>query len=41
MYLYGDLNSRCGDTDDFIRGIDDIIDREIIYFNVNRYGEIL
>ena len=33
LYLCGDLNSRCGDNDDFIRGIDDVIEREVIDFN--------
>ena len=41
MYLCGECNSRRGDNDDFIRGIDEICDREVIEFNQNKYGEIL
>ena len=40
VYVCGDFNSRCGDLDDFIRGIDDVSDRNIIDFNLNRYGKI-
>ena len=40
LYVCGDFNSRCGDLDDFIRGIDDVSDRNIIDFNLNRYGKI-
>ena len=39
LYVCGDFNSSCGDLDDFIRGIDDVSDRNIIDFNLNRYGK--
>ena len=41
LYICGDFNSRCGDNDDFIRGIDDVIERDVIDFNMNRYGDLL
>ena len=41
MYVCGDFNSRCGDLDDFIRGFDCIPDRDILDFNLNKYGEML
>ena len=41
MYVYGDFNVRCGDLNDFIRGVDCIPDREIIDFHLNKYGELL
>ena len=41
MYVCGDFNSRCGDLDDFIRGVDCIPDRDILDFNLNKYGEML
>ena len=41
MYVCGDFNGRCGDLDDFIRGVDCIPDREIIDFHLNKYGELL
>ena len=37
----GDFNRRCDDLDDFIRGIDKVCDRKVIYFSLNKYGEIL
>ena len=41
LFLCGDFNSRCGDNDDFIRVIDEICDREVIGFNLNKYGVLL
>ena len=40
VYICGDFNSRCGDLDDFIRGIDRVCDREVIDFCLNNYGKI-
>ena len=37
----GDFNSRCGDLDDLIRGVDEFCDREVIDFSLNKYGKIL
>ena len=41
VFLCGDLNSRCGELDDFIVGVDDITQRQVIDFSVNYYGELL
>ena len=41
LFVCGDFNSRCGDLDDFIRGIDKVCEREIIDFSLNKYGKIL
>ena len=41
IYVCGDFNSRCGDLDDFIRGVDDVCDRNVIDFSLNSYGKIL
>lgn len=40
FFVCGDFNSRCGNEDDFIRGIDCIPDRHVIDFNTNNYGNI-
>ena len=40
VYICGDFNSRCGDLDDFIRGIEGVCDREVIDFCLNNYGKI-
>ena len=39
IYVCGDFNSRCGDLDDFIRGVDKICDREVIDFSLNKYDK--
>ena len=39
--ICGDFNSRCGDLEDFIAGIDDIAPRNVIDFKTNYYGERL
>ena len=41
IYVCGDFNSRGGDLDDFIRGVDEVCDREVIDFSLNKYGKIL
>ena len=41
LYVCGDFNSRCGGLDDFIRGVDCIPDRDVLDFNLNKYGEML
>ena len=41
FYICGDFNSRCGEYDDFIRGVDCVTDRDIIDFSFNKYGELL
>ena len=33
-FLCGDFNSRCGDSDDFIAGIDPISDRHVVDFKI-------
>ncbi|CAG2201726.1 unnamed protein product [Mytilus edulis] len=40
FYLCGDFNSRIGNMDDFITGIDNLTKRNVIDFTVNSYGEI-
>ncbi len=40
FFVCGDFNSRCGNEDDFIRGIYCIPDRHVIDFNTNNYGNI-
>ena len=39
--MFGDFNSRCGNLIDFIEGVDELIEREVIDFTVNKYGHIL
>ncbi len=34
MFICGDLNSRCGDNTDYIDGVDSIIDRDEVDFDV-------
>ncbi len=41
MFICGDLNSKCRDNTDYIEGVDSIIDRDVVYFDVNSYGECL
>ena len=40
FYLCGDLNSRIGNMDDFIPGVDFLPERDVIDFKANSYGEI-
>ena len=40
FYLCGDFNSRIGDMDDFITGVDVLTERDVIDYTVNSYGEI-
>ena len=39
VYLCGDLNSRLGDKQDYIKGIDNITDRQILDKSYNKHGE--
>ncbi|CAC5404135.1 unnamed protein product [Mytilus coruscus] len=41
VYIGGDVNSRCGSEQDYIQGVDDINDREIIDVINNKYGDLL
>jgi exonuclease III len=41
IYICGDLNSRCGDMLDFIVGVDDVPERDVVDFTTNKYGPIL
>ena len=41
LFICGDLNSRCGAEDDFIVVVDDIVQRNIIDYKTNNYGQIL
>lgn len=39
--MFGDFNSRCGDLKDYIEGVDNLTDRDIVDYQVNKYGHIL
>ncbi|MES9880570.1 MAG: endonuclease/exonuclease/phosphatase family protein, partial [Sedimenticola sp.] len=41
IMICGDFNSRVGDNDDFIVGVDDFSQRQVVDFNTNAYGDIL
>ena len=41
VYICGDFNSRCGDTSDYIEGVDDVRERDIIDVTSNHYGDLL
>ena len=41
IYICGDLNSRCGESSDYIEGVDDVISRKIIDFSSNHHGDLL
>ena len=41
IYICGDVNSRCGETADYIEGVDDVSEREVIDFSSNHYGDLL
>ena len=40
IFVCGDLNSRCGDNADYIAGVDEIPERDVVDFTCNFYGEI-
>ena len=39
FYIVGDFNARCGETQDYIEGVDEVEPREIIDYNRNSYGD--
>ncbi|CAG2231612.1 unnamed protein product [Mytilus edulis] len=41
FFLCGDFNSRCGDMDDYIAGVDTIPERNVVDFKRNAHGELL
>ena len=41
VIICGDFNSRCGDEQDYIAGVDSIDPREVIDCKLNSYGQIL
>ena len=41
FFICGGMNSRMGDMDDFIEGVDNIVDRHIIDSKRNNYGKLL
>ncbi|CAG2234439.1 unnamed protein product [Mytilus edulis] len=41
LYICGDFNSRCGDAQDFIEGVDNVQIREIVDSVSNRNGDLL
>ncbi|VDI58181.1 Hypothetical predicted protein [Mytilus galloprovincialis] len=41
LYICGDFNSRCGDAQDFMKGVDNVQIREIVDSVSNRNGDLL
>ena len=41
FFICGDLNGRLGDREDFIAGVDEVSERDVIDFTVNGYGDAL
>ena len=41
FYICGDFNARCSNFQDFIEGVDNIQDRNVVDFSSNKYGELL
>ena len=41
ILICGDFNSRCGSNEDYIEGIDEIQEMEVIDFTSNMYGNLL
>ena len=39
--MCGDYNARSGDLQDYIEGVDDIGDRDIVDYTINKHGEIM
>ena len=40
VIICGDFNSRCGDESDYIEGVDNIPQREVLDYKLNPYGEL-
>ena len=40
FFICGDFNSRCSDNADYIVGVDEIPERDVVDFSCNWYGEI-
>ena len=41
FYICGDFNARCSNFQDFIEGVDNIQDRNVVDFSSNKFGELL
>ena len=41
FFIMGDFNSRCGNSLDYIEGVDDLMERNVIDKQCNKYGEFL
>lgn len=41
FYICGDFNGRTGDQEDFIPGVDNLPDRNVVDFQINKEGESL
>ena len=39
VFICGDFNSKCGEHEYFIAGVDNIVQRQVIGFKTNYYGE--
>ena len=40
IFICGDFNSRCGENADYIAGVDEVTDRDVVDFTCNFYGDI-
>ena len=40
FFLCGDYNSRCSNLYDYIPGVDKVVERDVVDFTLNKYGEI-
>ena len=41
VYLCGFFNCRCGELEDFLEGVDDVPDRDVVDHTTNGYGQFL
>ena len=41
FYICGDFNARCSNFQDFIEGVDNIQDINVVDFSSNKFGELL
>ena len=41
VFICGDFNSRCGEASDYVEGVDDVRERDVIDVTMNHYGDLL
>ena len=41
VFICGDFNSRCGEASDYVEGVDDVRERDVIDVTSNHYGDLL